>query len=514
MAAIVSSPMPWPRRLILLGMGILALPHAPLLFYATGSERMSHLENVLFEPTVAAPLPVLLCWLWMVWVRRERLAGFAGEERREVGALLLVFAGALTGWSHYTGVRPLLVLSLGLSSLASALMLAGPRGMRTLLYPAAFLLLAMPVPTPVVNAILHPLQLWNAAAAGGTLTLLGFDAVVSGDLVFTGDLVAQVIETCAGVRSVLTVVMATCVYTELVWHDRKRRLALIAAAPLVAILANHLRILSILFNPYGTISTVHTIQGLLTIVFSVLLIAALDALLDRVWKTEPEPHLIVEATRGQVSWEAAAGYLVICAVIAVAVLAGPRWEPGDDLEAASFADFDGRVPGYALAGFQPDFEYLGSVRFDHFVAHRSTPLGGRAGQPEVRLLIAGDRRLDPSLGLGSLKAVIPERGGFVLEGGQVPSPPAPGIEVKVVQQPRARALVYFWSRGRQGLVTETARAVLGLDRSPWRREGRSVFVRLSTVIEPGVGGLVEAASRLDDFVEALRPEFEEINVVP
>ena len=289
---------------------------------------------------------------------------------------------------------------------------------------------------------------------------------------------------------------------------------LLAAAPLVAIFTNHLRILSILFNPHGTISTVHSIQGLVTIVLSVVLIAALDVLLDRVWRTEAEPHLVVEAPRGRVSLSAAAGYLALCAAVACVALAGPRWEPAADLELSPLAGFDGQVEGHALAGFRPDFEYLGSVRFDHFVAHRSAPLGDRAGQPEIRLLIAGDQRLDPSLGRWSPKAAIPGPGGFFLTGAQVPAPPVPGVDVKIVQQPGARVLVYFWSRGRGDLVSETTRAVLGLDRSPLRREDRAVFVRLTTVIGPAVSGLVEAESRLDGFIEALGPEFEKIGVAP
>ena len=36
-----------------------------------------------------------------------------------------------------------------------------------------------------------------------------------------------------------------------------------------------------LFNPYGTISTVHTIQGLVTTFLSIVIIAVIDVLLDR-----------------------------------------------------------------------------------------------------------------------------------------------------------------------------------------------------------------------------------------
>ena len=50
-----------PRHAIWLGIVGLALAHAPLLAYDPGNQELPHLEDVLFEPTSAASLPVILC---------------------------------------------------------------------------------------------------------------------------------------------------------------------------------------------------------------------------------------------------------------------------------------------------------------------------------------------------------------------------------------------------------------------------------------------------------------------
>ena len=495
-----------------IGLGLLGLgaAHSPLLFFDPGNAALPHLEDVFYEPTSAAPLFVLGCWLWMLWVRRARLAGFAGREWPAMGGVAFLASGALCGWARYTGVDALLVLSLALCSLASALMLAGPSAARTLLYPAAFLLLAMPVPTPVVNAILHPLQLANAKAAGTVLALFGFDVTVSGDLIFVDDAIAQVIEGCAGLRSVLTLLMAACIYTELTWHDRRRTLALIGLSPLLALVTNHLRILSIILNPYATISTVHTFQGLATITVGVILLACLDVLLDRLWPTEREPHLVVEPPLGLVSRTTAWGFTGLCFSLAIISLAGPRWQPPPGAMEPSLGGFRNVVPGYALSGWKPDFAYLGSVRFDAFLAHRSL----RKEQPEVRMLIGADHRLEPMLGLGSRKAALPGRGAVELVNVPRPASPMDGVEVLLVRMPGSEQLVYFWEVGQESLPVETLRAVFGVDRSPFRREGRAAFVRLSTPIGGEAAGMIRAQNRLREYFEALKAEFHKLELLP
>jgi len=485
---------------IALGCLSLVAAHAAIFSDAPGAGLAEGVEEVLFVPTSAAPGVVVLCWLWMCWVRWPRLRSFGGREAPASGALLLGSGGALCVWSHYVGVPTLLVPSLSLVSLGTALFLGGGGALRTMLYPAAFLLLAMPLPTPLVNEMIYPAQVANAAMVGSFLSALGFDVGVSGDLVRVGSVVAQVIEGCTGVRSTLAVLMAACIYTELAWHDRRRTMLLIALSPLIAFGANFIRILSIIFNPYATLSAVHSAQGLLMVVGSILVLALLDGLLARVWKTAPEPHLVVEAAGGRPPLLVAASFAILALTIALVSFAGPRWSPPEDLEVEPVTSIRGGVEGWSAVGFKPDYEFLGSTRFDSYAARSYS----RRDSAEIRLLVAADHRLDPARGLGSAKAAIPGRGGVILTRPDGVGGPRSWIRAEVIRFPEEVRLVYFWSVGSASLLEETFRSVFGLDRSPFRRPGREAFVQISTSLEDG---LEAASARLDFFVSEFRDDF-------
>lgn len=495
------------------GLAALALAHAPLLTLETGTGDLAGIEQALFEPTGASPGVVLLCWAWLVFVRRERLRAFAGREAPIPGSLLFVLGAALCLWAHYTGVATLLVFSLALLAPASAWLLGGVGAARTLVFPSLFLLLAAPLPTPLVNAVMYPLQLANAQWAGFTLGLLGFEPVVSGDVIFVGDRVFQVIESCSGLRTVFVVLMSTALYVELCWHDRRRSLLLLGLAPIVAIVANHLRILTIIFNPYASISTVHTAQGLVMLVFAIVVIAGLDGLLARLLPTEPalryaDPRPLPRPS-GSVPVPLAASFAVLCLSLAVSSLGLESWRPPTQ-PGVPLTTIRAELPGWQLRGWKPDPEFLGTVRFDAFLAHEYS----HPDQPSVRLFLATDHRLDPAVGLASPRTRIPAPGGVPLSSLRPLAAPAPGVEAIVVGLREGPVLVHHWRVGLASLAEELARALLALDRSPFRRAGRAAFVRLSTPIERGPRGLEEAMRRLGRFHDALREDLVKAGLAP
>ncbi len=494
---------------VALGLAGIALAHLSLLTFDPGLGELEGIEDAFFEPTSASPGVVMLCWLWLLYIRGRRLRGFEGRESPLAGSCLLLVGSGLCLWAHYVGVQTLLIFSLSLLVLASGLLLGGSGALRTLLFPSAFLLLAIPVPTPFLNAVMYPLQLANAAAAGFVLEIVGFEPIVSGDLIFVGERVFQVIESCSGLRTVLTVVMSTCIYTELCWHDRRRTVVLIALSPLVGIVANHLRILTIIFNPYAGIASVHAAQGLAMLVVAVVLIALLDAMLARIWKTPPEPHLPSQPASGTLPLTISGSYAVICMSLAVASLGLTPWTaPTEDL--VPLVRIKAELSGWQLTGFKPDAEFLGSVRYDEFIAHRYD----RGDAPMVELFVASDRRLDPILGIGSDKTLIPGRGGVPIPVDVDLGAPSEFLDAEVIRLPGELRLVYHWKVGLGSHWQELYRGVLALDRSPLRRPGRAAVVRISTPIEQDGEGLAEAVARLQTFVHELHDDFVQAGVWP
>ena len=491
------------------GLAALVVAHYPLLTFGPEAGRATGIEGALFEPTMASPGLVMLCWVGLIVLRWPRLRGFEGRESPAAGALVVLLGAALCLWAHYTAVVPLLLISLGVLVLGTGLMLGGMGAFRTLLFPCVFLLLALPVPTPLVNAFMYPLQLANAHAVGVVLEAIGFSPFVSGDLVFLDERIFQVIEGCSGLRTILIVTMSACLFTQLAWHDPKRTLALILLAPLIGAVTNHFRILTIIFNPAAAFASAHTAQGLAMMVIAVIMIALADFALGRVWPTPATEQLPVEAPIGVLPSALRVSYVVLCVSLAVAALGLDPWRPPPS-PLVALTTIGGSVPGWQVKGTRPDLQFAGSIRYDEFISHEYTSVDGN----RIDLFAAGDARLDPRLGLGSKKTLIPGAGGVVLEDASTPRAPFPGLEVAIVRAPRASRLVYHWKVGLESLWVETARTVLGLDRSPLRRPGRAAFVRLSTVIERSPNGLAAANERLRALTEDLRGDFIAAGVWP
>ena len=492
-----------------IGVGGIALAHFPLLAYQAGQGKLTGVESALFEPTGGSPGIVMLCTAWLVWIRRRRLLGFEGREAPFPGALMLMLGCALCLWGHYTSVQMLLIVSLSCLMLASGLLLGGFGAFRTLLFPSFFLLLALPVPTPLVNAVLYPLQLMNAKAAGFTLGILGFEPIVSGDLVIVGDTVFQVIESCSGLRTTLVVVMSAALYSQLTWHDRWRSSVLLALSPLVGIGTNHLRILTIIFNPYASLSSVHAAQGVAMVVFAVIVVALLDILLARVMPTAPEPHLPVFAPVGSVSRPVTRAYAVVGLSLAVGSFGLDPWR-APEMKGSSLAGIEANLPGWQRKGIKLDREFLGTVRFDDFIAHRYL----HPDLPSVDLVVGVDRRLDPMIGIGSAKTGIPGPGGVALGIEHSRLEEVSSIRAQIVRMPTQRWLVYHWNVGLAPLFEEFVRSVLALDRSPFRRARPAAFVRLATPIDLGAGGREGAHRRIEAFVTDMRDDFLRAGVWP
>jgi exosortase len=499
----------WRGMSFLIGLMALAVAHLPLLSFAPGADRAEGIEGALFEPTTASPGLVMLCWVGLLVLRWPRLRGFEGRESPAAGVLVVMLGSGICLWAHYTAVVPLLVVSLGVVVLGTGLMLGGVGAFRTLLFPCVFLLLALPVPVPLVNAIMYPLQLANAAAVGVVLSAIGLNPFVSGDLVLVGDRVFQVIEGCSGLRTILIVTMSACLFTQLAWHDSKRTLVLIMLAPIIGAVTNHIRILTIIFNPAAAFASVHTAQGIAMIVIAVIMIGLVDFVLARVWKTPATEQFPVGTPTGLLPRGLSVSYAVVCVSLAISTLGIQPWRPLSP-PLVALTTIGGSVPGWQVKGTRPDLQFAGSIRYDEFISHEYTSSKG----PGVDLFVAGDTRLDPMLGIGSTKTLIPTAGGVVLDAVRTPGVPIPGLEVAVVRAPGAAYLVYHWKVGLDSLWVETAWAVLGLDRSPFRRTDRAAFVRLSTVIERLPNGLAAADERLRALTEDLRGDFVAAGVWP
>ena len=121
---------------------------------------------------------------------------------------------------------------------------AGPAGagwLRHFAFPVAFIFVAVPWPTPVETPVIQGLMRIVAHVAAETAMLLGIPAQVEGNLIRVSTGLVGVNEACSGIRSLQTSLMIGLLFGELKRLSVLRRVALVAGAVAIALLANFLR---------------------------------------------------------------------------------------------------------------------------------------------------------------------------------------------------------------------------------------------------------------------------------
>ena len=254
----------------------------------------AEIEDFFFLPSYTSPRAILALSLWLCYRRRERLWSLPRPAKAPGLAWLLMAASlGLLAWSTYTGAPDLLALSLSLGVLGAAALYRGVRALRVLAVPAVFLLLAIPIPAPLLNAVVYDMQLATANYTGWILHGLGVPALVWGDQILSADQHFAVIEGCSGLRSIETLMIIAVLLIDLFRRQGFHAAAILLATPAVAFGLNGFRAVTLILNPHSEIVAIHNFQGIAILLCGLLVIYFLDGLLARI------------APRGR--WFAAAG---------------------------------------------------------------------------------------------------------------------------------------------------------------------------------------------------------------
>jgi exosortase len=164
--------------------------------------------------------------------------------------------------------------------------LAGRQAVRAFAAPLLFLVLAIPLPELIVNAITLPLQLIASRIAETALLAAGTPVIRDGNVLTLPRMTLQVAEACSGLRSAVSLVSVGVL---LAWASRGtflRKAAVVAAAVPVAVLANGLRIAAAGFaseawGPAAAGGMWHELMGWLTFVACLSVLLEIQHQLDR-----------------------------------------------------------------------------------------------------------------------------------------------------------------------------------------------------------------------------------------
>ena len=186
--------------------------------------------------------------LWLLWRARGRIAlAHVQGELRALCLLLPCSIVALILWK--ASIEGLQFLMLPLLMLLGVWTALGPAVTRVIAVPVGFLYFAM----PAWNVLAGPLQsltLWMAKLAAPAI---GVPATVSGSLIsLPDDMKFNVGLVCSGVGFLVQGLAVAALLGELEQASLKRRMRLLGAMAVVAIVANWIRVLAIVHVGYST----------------------------------------------------------------------------------------------------------------------------------------------------------------------------------------------------------------------------------------------------------------------
>lgn len=472
--------------------------------FATG------VEYWLFRPNDSAPAVILVLSAWLFYRRWYRLEGL--PRSTSPAALILFCVTTSIGihlWSVYTRAEDLQVISLVLAISALIMCFWGGRGLRALWLPIAFLLFAIPMPAPLLLAIVWELQMWTANFAGALLYMIGIPVLVSGDQILRATQTFQVIEGCSGLRSIETLTMLTVLMIDLFSRRGWHAALLLLSAPLVAFLLNGLRVLTLILNPHSEIVAIHNLQGIAILLVGLLLVYGLDLILER---RSGEPDYTAPAIGPDVRGFSKPVVIAALGLLAVAIPASrlltPSWHDPNPPKRWIYEGVAEAMAAWPSEKLKSDLEFRGSVRFGQ-VVNRRYDFGDAPVYVFIGLGDLGQRGGSPI----SRQNAVPGSG-WMLRDSTDGSLALDGraVETRWVEKGKQRQILHHWDGGDRGLSGEVMRSLLALDRSPWRRDENLYVARISTpVVGRGEQAEQAAADRLDRAYEALAPVFETLD---
>ena len=270
---------PVPRNLPYWEAGVLAA--LTLWLYAPILLRLSH--QWWTDPNFSHGFFVPAFSLFVLWQNREKLQNIP-RKPSSLGLPIIILSLCtlilgVFGAELFLSRTSLIFLLAGL-----VIFFCGWQMLRAVLFPLAFLLLMVPIPSIVFSQITFPLQILASKLAAWTLPLFGVPVLREGNVINLPAMPLEVAEACSGIRSLLSLTSLAIMYGYLMERKVVIRVILALASIPIAVFANGFRIVGTgllvqYWDPDKAEGFFHAFSGWLIFVVSLLLLFALHRLL-------------------------------------------------------------------------------------------------------------------------------------------------------------------------------------------------------------------------------------------
>jgi exosortase len=226
--------------------------------------------------------------LFVLWQERSRLSALPLKPSWwglpiVALALCILILGNL-GAELFLSRASLLLLIAGL-----AIIFLGWQYIRAALFPWAFLILMIPIPSIIFNQITFPLQLLASKVASNLLPLAGVPVLREGNVIGLPLMQLEVAEACSGIRSLLSLATLSIIYGYLMESRIWIRVLIALASVPIAVGANSLRIVGTgllvqYWDPEKAEGFFHLFSGWLIFVISLAMLFVVHKLLRAMLK--------------------------------------------------------------------------------------------------------------------------------------------------------------------------------------------------------------------------------------
>lgn len=243
------------------------------------------------DPNFAHGIFVPIFAAFVLWQGRKRLQSMASVPSWTglplVLLSLLVLVLGVLGADIFLPRVSLLILLAGL-----ILLFQGWTFFRAVLFPWAFLSLAIPIPALIITRVTFPLQLLAARLASTLLEWVGVPVLREGNMITLAAMQLDVAEACSGIRSLLTLVTLAIIYGYLLESRNWVRVVLACAAVPIAVAANSFRVFGTgLLVQYGHAEQAegfyHAVSGLLIFAVALIMLFAVHRVISLVFPPKP-----------------------------------------------------------------------------------------------------------------------------------------------------------------------------------------------------------------------------------
>ena len=240
------------------------------------------------DPNYSHGFLVPLASAFLVWRKREALRAIPWRGSAWGFALLVAGLGLLVlgqvGAEQFLTRCSLILVLAGLVWFHF-----GGRMLRAVLFPLAFLIVMIPLPSIIFYAVAFPLQSLAARNAAWVLERLSVPVLLDGNVIHLSDISLGVTEACSGIRSLVSLLSLALGWAYLTLKGPGPLTLFVASAVPITILANAGRVVltGVIGQSFGRAYAegfFHTFSGWLIFVFAFVCLLGVHATLRWGWR--------------------------------------------------------------------------------------------------------------------------------------------------------------------------------------------------------------------------------------